>query len=140
MSGKISYRVITPFKYNDKQYKKGDTWEPDGGKHDEQIISLEHHVETVDDRIVTRRDRGLAAKKRRTPQEQEDVAAQAWTMRQNGETYKAIGEALGGIPISTVKRYIEKYDAERGKETKDVTPTASGSSKGGGVSPPDSKG
>ena len=115
MSGeqKISYRVITPFKYNGKQYEKGDPWEPEGGKFDEAIISLEHHVETVDERIVTRRDRELAAKKRRTPEEQEDVGAAAWAMRQNGTTYKAIGEALGGIPISTVKRYIEKYDAER---------------------------
>ena len=128
MSGeqKISYRVITPFKYNGKQYEKGDEWEPLGGKHDEAIISLEHHIERVDSRIVIRRDRGVA-KKRRTPQEQEDVAAQAWTMRQNGETYKAIGEALGGIPISTVKRYIEKYDAGREKDTEDVTANTSGS-------------
>ena len=127
MSGKISYRVITPFKYNGKEYKKGDIWEPTGGKHDEAIISLEHHIETVDERIVTRRDRGLAAKKRRTPDELEDVSAQAWTMRQNGETYKAIGEALGGIPISTVKRYIEKYDAGRGKVIEDVKENTSGS-------------
>ena len=57
MSGEVSYLVTKPFKYNEKQYKPGDTWEPGGGKFDDQMIENQSHIRTVDPNVETRRSR-----------------------------------------------------------------------------------
>ena len=44
----VKYIVKSPFKYEGVKYKRGDEWEPNGGKWDDIIIR--HHVTT--ERVV----------------------------------------------------------------------------------------
>ncbi len=42
----MMYEVLRTFKYNGRQYKRGDTWEPAGGKFDQQIIGMAENKAT----------------------------------------------------------------------------------------------
>jgi hypothetical protein len=45
MATEVEYIVKHPFKYGGTQLRRGDNWEPTGGKWDDSIIK--HHVEAV---------------------------------------------------------------------------------------------
>ena len=57
MSGEVTYLVVKSFKYNGKVFEKGDYWEPDNGRFDDQMIENQTHIRTIDPNVETRRSR-----------------------------------------------------------------------------------
>lgn len=124
----IKYRVKNDFKYDGKQYKTGDEWEPEGGKFDEQIITCGKYVYVEDERVSTRRDRRMRHKERQEQKnvDKEDLQTAIYAMRTQTPpmTWKKIVE-ITGVSITTARKYFE-----REKEIQDAENSPSGPDKG----------
>ena len=118
MSGEsVSYLVTKPFKYHGKQYKPGDSWEPDGGNFDNQMIENQSHIRTVDQNVETRRSRMTGNK----------YAAEIVKLRErkNPMTYRKIGKKFN-IHYSTASRI---YEREKARKSNGKPKRSRGSSK-----------
>lgn len=103
MSGEsVSYLVTKPFKYNGKQYKPGESWEPDGGNFDNQMIENQSHIRTVDQNVETRRSRMTGHKYAKEIVKMKD---------KKKKTFREIGDKLH-IHYSTASRIYKREKAK----------------------------
>jgi hypothetical protein len=58
-----TYRVRNKFKYNKKEYKPGDSWKPEGGLYDQEIIEQGRLVTLTKDRKAERATKVKRAEK-----------------------------------------------------------------------------
>ena len=104
MSGEVTYLVVKSFKYNGKVFEKGDYWEPDGGKFDDQMIENQSHIRAIDPNVETRRSRMTGNK----------YASEIVKLRErkNPMTFRKIAEKFN-IHYSTASRIYKREKARK---------------------------